>query len=71
MRNKEGVTCAGAILQIAQQANLREYGLVLQNDSDPSFESEIFQDAVRTIGLKHVPSKTYTLTSQAKVERVQ
>ena len=71
MRNKEGVTCARALLQIAQQANLRQYGSVLQSDNDPSFESDVFQDAVRTIGLKHVRSKTYTSTSQAKVERVQ
>ena len=59
------------MLQIAQQANLREYGSVLQSDNDPSFESDVFQDAVRTIGLKHVRSKTNTSTSQAKVERVQ
>ena len=53
------------------RSNLREYGSVLQSNNDPSFESEVFQDAVRTIGLKHVRSKMYTSTSQAKVERVQ
>ena len=71
MRNKEGITCAGAILQITQQANLREYGSVVQSDNAPSFESDVFQDAVWTIRLKHVRSKTYTSTSPAKVERVQ
>ena len=71
MTNKEGATCVRAVRRIAQQANLREHGSVLQSDNDPSFVSDIFQEALAEIGLKHVRSKTYTSTSQAKVERVQ
>ena len=72
MRNKEGVTCSRAMRMIAQQANFRENGAnVLKSDNDPSFLSEVFQDALNDAGLKHVLSKTYTSTNQAKVERVQ
>ena len=72
MRNKEGVTCARVMHTIAQQINFRENGAnVLQSDNDPLFLSEVFQDALNDAGLKHVLSKTYTSTSQAKVEIVQ
>ena len=71
MTNKEGVTCARAVRRIAQQAGLREHGSVLQSDNDPSFMSDVVQDALADIGLKHVRSETYTSTSQAKLERVQ
>jgi hypothetical protein len=67
MRNKERVTCARAMRTIVQLANLRENGAnVLQSDNDPSFLSEVFQDALNDADLKHVMSKTYTSTSQAK-----
>ena len=72
MRNKEGVTCARVMRTIAQQANFRENGAIeLQSDNDPSLLSEAFQEALADIGLKHVLSKTYTSTTQAKVQRVQ
>jgi hypothetical protein len=44
---------------------------VLQSDNDPSFNNEVVQDVVREFGLKHVFSKTYSSTSQGKVERAQ
>ena len=51
MRNKEGAACARAMLQIAQQANLRQYGSVLQSDNDPSFESDVASVLVSTAQL--------------------
>ena len=67
--NKEGVTCAATLRRVCQQLDLDRLGSVLQSDNDPSFESEVFQEAVAEFDLKHVRSKTYTSTSQAKVER--
>ena len=37
----------------------------------PSTAMHVFQDVVREFGLKHVFSKTYSSTSQGKVERAQ
>ena len=69
--NKEGATCAATLRRVCQQLDLDRLGSVLQSDNDPSFESDVFQDAVAEFGLKHVRSKTYSSTSQGKVERVQ
>ena len=69
--NKEGATCAATLRRVCQQLDLDRLGSVLQSDNDPSFESEVFQDAVAEFGLKHVRSKTHSSTSQGKVERAQ
>ena len=64
-------TCARALRTIAQVGKFEGRVSVLQSDQDPSFKSDAFQQAVRDIGFKHVFLKTYSSTSQAKVERVQ
>ena len=69
--NKEGETCANTLRRVCQQLDLDRLGSVMQSDNDPSFNSEVFQDVVREFGLKHVFSKTYSSTSQGKVERAQ
>jgi hypothetical protein len=56
---------------VCQQLELGRLGSVLQSDNGPSFESDVFQDAVAEFGLKHVRSKTCSSTSQGKVERAQ
>ena len=69
--NKEGETCANKLRRVCQQLDLDRLGAVLQSNNDPSFNSEVFQAVVREFGLKHVFSKTYSSTSQGKVERTQ
>ena len=66
--NKEGEICANTLRRVylCQQLDFDKLDSVLQSDNDPSFNSGVFQNVVKQIGLKHVFSKTYSSTSQGK-----
>ena len=63
--NKEGVTCAATLRRVCQQLDLDRLGSVLQSDNDPSFESDVFQEA-RT-WLAGIMGVKYVLGSQEAI----